>query len=82
MNIEFNLWPWVRNMVKYGDFFLHLDINEKYGITNVVPLSPYEVIRAEGEDPVNPLLYKILFRVNEGSTPILSDKKTSGKGIG
>ena len=22
MNIEFNLWPWVRNMVKYGDFFL------------------------------------------------------------
>ena len=36
--------PWVRNMVKYGDFFLHLDINEKYGITNVVPLSPYEVV--------------------------------------
>ena len=26
MNIEFNLWPWVRNMVKYGDFFLYLDI--------------------------------------------------------
>ena len=25
MNIEFNLWPWVRNMVKYGDFFLYLD---------------------------------------------------------
>ncbi len=21
MNVEFNLWPWVRNMVKYGDFF-------------------------------------------------------------
>ena len=40
INIEFNLWPWVRNMVKYGDFFLHLDISEKYGITNVVPLSP------------------------------------------
>ncbi len=24
MNIEFNLWPWVRNMVKYGDFFFTL----------------------------------------------------------
>ena len=47
MNIEFNLWPWTRNMVKYGDFFLHLDISEKYGITNVVPLSPYEVVRSE-----------------------------------
>ena len=34
-------------MVKYGDFFLHLDISEKYGITNVVPLSPYEVVRSE-----------------------------------
>ena len=45
VNIEFNLWPWIRNMCKYGDFFLKLDIDEKYGITNVVPLSPYEVIR-------------------------------------
>ena len=21
LNIEFNLWPWIRNMCKYGDFF-------------------------------------------------------------
>ena len=39
LNIEFNLWPWIRNMCKYGDFFLKLDINEKYGITNVVPIN-------------------------------------------
>ena len=26
LNIEFNLWPWVRNMNKYGDFFLQLEI--------------------------------------------------------
>ena len=32
INIEFNLWPWVRNMNKYGDFFLQLEIAEKYGI--------------------------------------------------
>ena len=31
LNIEFNLWPWIRNTVKYGDFFLKLNIAEKYG---------------------------------------------------
>ena len=51
MNIEFNLWPWTRNLVKYGDFFLYLDVEDKYGITNVVPISPYELVRSEGEDP-------------------------------
>jgi len=79
MNIEFNLWPWVRNMVKYGDFFLHLDINEKYGITNVVPLSPYEVIRAEGEDPENPYYTKFYLESIEGAHPYFG-QKTSGKG--
>ena len=29
VNIEFNLWPWIRNMCKYGDFFLKLEIHEK-----------------------------------------------------
>jgi len=54
INIEFNLWPWVRNMCKYGDFFLKLDINEKYGITNVIPMSVYDVSRIEGLDLENP----------------------------
>ena len=39
LNIEFNMWPWVRNMLKYGDFFLKLDITEKFGVTNVSPIS-------------------------------------------
>jgi len=79
MNIEFNLWPWVRNMVKYGDFFLHLDINEKYGITNVVPLSPYEVVRAEGEDPENPYYTKFYLESIEGAHPYFG-QKSSGTG--
>ena len=54
MNIEFNLWPWVRNTLKYGDFFLHLHITEKFGITNVEPISTYEMTREEGTDPQNP----------------------------
>ena len=60
VNIEFNLWPWIRNMCKYGDFFLKLEINEKYGITNVVPLSVYDVSRIEGLDPENPEYVKFL----------------------
>jgi len=54
LNIEFNLWPWIRNMVKYGDFFLKLDITEKFGVTNVSPISSYELFREEGFDPADP----------------------------
>jgi hypothetical protein len=53
MNIEFNLWPWVRNMAKYGDFFLALELGEKQGIINVMPHSVYDVERIEGSDPEN-----------------------------
>ena len=53
LNIEFNLWPWVRNMCKYGDFYLKLDITEKLGVTNAQPISTYEMVREEGTDPTN-----------------------------
>ena len=65
LNIEFNLWPWVRNMVKYGDFFLKLDIADKIGVVNVNPLPPQEVIREDGFDPAEPT--KTRFRI-EGPT--------------
>jgi hypothetical protein len=54
LNIEFNLWPWIRNMCKYGDMYLKLDIIEGIGITNAIPVSPYEMLRNEGMDPENP----------------------------
>ena len=60
LNIEFNLWPWVRNMCKYGDNFLKLEIDDKYGIINVVPMSVYDVSRLEGLDPENPEYVKFL----------------------
>jgi hypothetical protein len=53
MNIEFNLWPWVRNLVKYGDAFLALEIAEGKGIINCMPHSIYNVERLEGTDPNN-----------------------------
>tara|TARA_Y100000361_G_scaffold5590_1_gene4799 strand:- start:136 stop:1920 length:1785 start_codon:yes stop_codon:yes gene_type:complete len=51
LNVEFNLWPWCRNMVKYGDFFLKMDIAEDIGIVGVTPISVYELERME--DPEN-----------------------------
>ena len=53
MNVEFNLWPWTRNMCKYGDFFLALEIAEGHGVTNVIPYSVYDTERLEGTDPIN-----------------------------
>ena len=53
INIEFNLWPWTRNLVKYGDFFLALEMAEGKGIINVTPYSVYNTERLEGTDPMN-----------------------------
>lgn len=54
LNIEHNLFGWCRTTCKYGDFFLYLDIDEKFGITHVMGLPADEVERLEGEDPTNP----------------------------
>jgi hypothetical protein len=53
LNIEFNLWSWVRNLSKYGDFFLRLEISPEYGVYMVHPISAYELTRIEGSDPNN-----------------------------
>jgi len=79
MNIEFNLWPWVRNMCKYGDFFLYLDISDKYGIHNVVPMSAYELIRSEGEDPENPYYTKFYLEAMEQAHPYFARSTTNKK---
>mgnify|MGYP003630734660 CR=1 FL=1 len=54
LNIEFNLWPWVRNMCKYGDFFLKLEVAEKFGVYNVIPYTAFHMERLEGVDKDNP----------------------------
>jgi hypothetical protein len=54
LNIEFNLWAWVRQMTKYGDFFLKLEIAEKYGVYNVIPYTAYHIERQEGFNHKNP----------------------------
>ena len=62
LNIEFNLWAWVRQMSKYGDFFLKLEIAEKYGVYNVIPYTAFHIERLEGFNRENPS--EVKFRYN------------------
>ena len=62
LNIEFNLWSWTRNMCKYGDFFLKLEISEEFGVFNALPYTVYHMVRHEGQDPENPS--KVMFHID------------------
>ena len=54
LNIDFNLVMWVRNLCKYGDFFLFNDIHPELGVINVFPIPIAEMTREEGFDPSDP----------------------------
>jgi len=60
LNIDFNLRPWVRNLVKYGDFFLYNEVIPDIGIVNVQPIPVNELEREEGFDPDDP--YAVRFK--------------------
>ena len=65
LNVEFNLWAWIRTMCKYGDFYLHLDIAEKFGVYNALPFSVYDVQREEGTNPNNPSYVRFKINMNQ-----------------
>ena len=83
LNVEFNLWSWTRNMLKYGDFFLKLEIAEKFGVYNVLPYTVYHMIRHEGTDPENPA--KVYFQLEPDGITAASDpnfrRKANAKAI-
>ena len=54
LNIEFNLWSWIRQMCKYGDFFLKMEIAEKFGVYNVIPYTAFHIERQENYDKEHP----------------------------
>src|SRR3990167_7002624 len=58
LNIDFNLWPWVRNFLKYGDQFLLVDHHPNHGMLQVLPMPVNEVEREEGFDQNDPLAYR------------------------
>ena len=83
LNIEFNLWSWTRQMCKYGDFFLKLEIAEKFGVYNVLPYTVYHIARLEGHDEDNPT--KVEFELDPDGiaastdTNYLPNKKQSSR---
>lgn len=85
LNIEFNLWSWIRQMCKYGDFFLKLEIAEKFGVYNVIPYTAYHIERQEHYDPKNPAAIRFQYKADgfysgDGyySTPTLGQKNEPG----
>ena len=62
LNVEFNAWMWIRQMCKYGDFFLKMEISEKFGVYNVIPYTAYHIERMEGQNTENPS--EVRFRWN------------------
>lgn len=83
LNIEFNLWTWTRGMVKYGDYFLKLEISDKFGVYNVIPYTVYHMSRHEGLDPENPT--KVTFKLNPDGIAASQDvnfkPRTSGTSV-
>jgi len=69
LNVEFNLWPWTRNMLKYGDFFLKLEIAEKFGVYNVIPYNAFHIERQDGYDKDHPMSVRFRFDPNGISSP-------------
>jgi hypothetical protein len=61
LNIEFNLWSWIRQMCKYGDFFLKLEIAEKFGVYNVIPYAAYHISREEHYDIEHPAAVRFIY---------------------
>lgn len=55
LNVNFNMTSWVRNMCKYGDFFLFNDVSPEHGVINVFPIAVNEIEREEGFDKNDPL---------------------------
>lgn len=79
LNIEFNLWYWIRGMVKYGDFFVITPCMKSVGIVDAIPMHPIAVRRNdfagenndetrfiyEGQDPYVVSKFREDFKYNE-----------------
>lgn len=71
INIEFNIWSWVRNLCKYGDFLLFVDASETNGILNLLPIPINEIEREEGYDKKDP--FAVRFRWTTQGNAILEN---------
>ena len=64
---SFNLVMWVRNLCKYGDFFLFNDVPPEYGVVNAYPIPITEMEREEGFDSSDPSAVRFRW-ISQGNT--------------
>jgi len=69
LNVNFNLPMWVRNLCKYGDFFLFNDVDPRHGVLNVYPIPIAEIEREEGYDPQDPMAVRFRW-ITRGNTTL------------
>lgn len=50
MNIDYNLSLWIRDLIKYGDYFVHLHVHKDEGVYDFMTLPQEEIHREEGFD--------------------------------
>jgi hypothetical protein len=50
INVDYNLKLWIRDLIKYGDYFVYLEIDKNEGIYNFLSLPPEEIHREEAYD--------------------------------
>jgi hypothetical protein len=86
LNIEFNMWSWIRQMNKYGDFFLKLEIAEKFGVYNVIPYTAYHIMRQENYDRENPSAVRFRFSPDgyiggTGQFPVPNQQPDDSSGV-
>lgn len=48
LNVNFTLWTWIRELLKYGDNFLKLEIDQKLGIYDILQLPTGEIHKELG----------------------------------
>lgn len=71
LDIHTSLPMWTRNVCKYGDNFVHLNIDDKAGIIGVRQMPTFEMERREGEwyDSLGPHSRRSLTSVNNTTEP-------------
>lgn len=60
-NVELDMRRWVRNLVKYGDFFLYNEVIPDQGVVHVEPIPVNVIEREEAYDPSDP--YAVRFKL-------------------
>jgi hypothetical protein len=50
INVDYNLKLWIRDLIKYGDYFVFLEIDKNEGIYNFLSLPVEEIHREEAYD--------------------------------